>query len=89
MQQCVSVNVNVRVRRRVGPVTALILSPYYGTKFMFTVGWLLVKYTLLLYVWAGKGCVIAYRWAAPRVTAAYRSWRAGAGWPGIRNALGI
>lgn len=68
--QSVDVNVRVHVRRRPGFLLTLILLPYYGTKFMFLAGWYLVKYLILLYVCAGKGCVIAYRWAAPRIRSA-------------------
>lgn len=53
------------------------LTPVYACVFMGLVGWYLVKYTVLLYVWAWKAGVIAYRWASPRIAAAWRSWRSG------------
>lgn len=56
-----------------GPVALILLWPVWGTWFMLVTCWLLVKYLVLAYIWAGKGIVALCHASA----AAYRSWRAG------------
>jgi len=61
----------------------LLLWPVYATWFMIMVCYWIVKLYAYVFIYAWKGI----QWAAPRIAAAWRSWRAGSLMDDARKAL--